>query len=209
MNARSLIVACALALSACGNAGPSSSNRGAAAQASPGASTPTSVGSASTSTTVPAIAAVDAAPLARYDGYGDMRFGMDAAAFGVAWNGALEDTRPQPGSSCFYRRPVWVKQPGDFAFMFEGGRFVRYDAGTPSEIAPGGGRVGMNEAQIRGLYGPRVEEQPHKYIAGANYLRVKSQQGDAVLVFETGADGRVTRWRVGVPPQIDYVEGCA
>jgi len=29
------------------------------------------------------------------------------------------------------------------------------------------------------------------------------------LLFETDAAGKITRWRVGVPPQIDYVEGCS
>ncbi|TQC57293.1 lectin, partial [Pantoea dispersa] len=29
-----------------------------------------------------------------------------------------------------------------------------------------------------------------------------------VLVFETDAAGKVVAWRVGLPPQVDYVEGC-
>jgi hypothetical protein len=203
MNAGPLIVACALVLSACGNAGPSSSNRIATAVTASASAAPVAA-----STDASAIVPADAAQLARYDGYGDMRLGMDETAFGAAWNGKLVDTRPQPGSSCFYKRPLWVKLPGDFAFMFEGGRFVRYDVGTTKEIAPGGGRVGMTEAQIHTLYGSQVEEQLHKYVAGARYLRVKAPQGNGVLLFETGADGKVTRWRVGVPPQVDNVEGC-
>jgi hypothetical protein len=27
-------------------------------------------------------------------------------------------------------------------------------------------------------------------------------------VFETDAAGRIVSWRIGVPPQIYYVEGC-
>jgi hypothetical protein len=100
-----------------------------------------------------------------------------------------------------------VKHPADFAFMFDGGRFVRYDVGTAKEVAPGGGKVGMDEARIRALYA-HVDAQPHKYVSGASYLRIAAPHGDGVLVFETDAQGRITRWRVGVPPQIDYVEGC-
>jgi hypothetical protein len=200
MSARPIIVACALALSACGNAGPSSTNVATAAS---------SVSPMATSASAPAIAPVDATQLARYDGYGDMRFGMNPSAFDAAWNGKLKDTQPQPGSTCFYRRPLWVKQPGDFSFMFEGGRFVRYDVGTAKETAPGGGKVGMSEAQIHALYGAHVEEQPHKYVTGAKYLRVKAPDDAGVLLFETGADGKVARWRVGMPPQVDYVEGCS
>ena len=92
--------------------------------------------------------------------------------------------------------------------MFEDGRFVRYDVGTAKEAAPGGGRVGMDEAQIRTLYGARVQVQPHKYVAGAKYLCIAALQGDGALVFETDEHGKVTRWRVGVLPQVDYVEGC-
>lgn len=147
------------------------------------------------------------ATMARYDGYGDMRFGMDEAAFGKAWGGELNGA-PQPGSSCFSKTPKWVKHPVDFAFMFEGGRFVRYDVGTAKEAAPGGGKVGMDEARIRALYGARVKEIPHKYVVGASYLRIAAPQGEGALVFETDVQGKVTRWRVGVPPQVDYIEGC-
>lgn len=151
--------------------------------------------------------------LARYDGYAGVRFGMDEAAFGRAWLdqrglGELKGA-PGPDSSCFYKTPTRVQRPADFAFMFEHGHFVRYDVGTAREVAPGGGEVGMDEAQIRALYGARVQVQAHKYVEGAHYLRVPAAQGSDVLLFETDAQGTVMRWRVGVPPQVDYVEGCA
>ncbi len=191
-----LALACAAVLAAC-----SSPDHPATPVAAPAA--------AISSAAAPAVPAAPAQPvtLARYDGYGDMRFGMDETAFDQAWGGELKG-KPEPGSACFYKTPKWVKVPADFAFMFEGGRFVRYDVGTTKEVAPGGGKVGMSEAQIRGLYGDRVVEQPHKYVAGAKYLRVAASQGKAVLLFETDATGKATRWRVGMPPQVDYVEGC-
>lgn len=145
--------------------------------------------------------------MARVDGYGHMRFGMDESAFRQAWQGDLTGA-VDPGGGCSYLRPVWVKQPRQFGFMFEQGRFVRYDVGTAKEVAPGGGRVGMDVAQIRALYGDAVQVMPHKYTAGASNLRVVPERGKAVLVFETAADGKVVRWRAGLPPQIDYVEGC-
>lgn len=206
MKTSAMAVALALVLSACGSAGSSSSPE-AAVPASAN-TVPIASPSIAALPTSPTATEADTTQLARYDGYGDMRFGMDKAAFAQAWGGKLMDTVPSPGATCFYRRPLWVKQPRDFAFMFEGGHFVRYEVGIAKETAPGGGKVGMAEAQIRALYAG-IEEQPHKYEDGAKYLRVKAPQGDGVLVFETGADGKVTRWRVGVPPQIDYVEGCA
>ncbi len=142
---------------------------------------------------------------ARYDGYGDVRFGMDEAAFRAAWQGKLQG---RDGQACFYLWPQRVKVPADFAFMFEHGRFVRYDVGTAKQAAPGGGKVGMRAGQVRELY-PHVTERPHKYVPGGKYLRVEHAGGNGVLVFEIGADGRVDSWHAGVPPQVDYIEGCS
>ena len=147
------------------------------------------------------------ARMARYDGYGDLSFGMDEQAFAAAWQGELRRLGPA-GAACFYQTPKWIKTPSDFAFMFEHGRFVRYDVGTAKEAAPGGGKVGMGAEQIRALYGARVSELPHKYVPGARVLRVTAPHGEGALVFETDTQGRVTHWRAGVPPQVDYVEGC-
>jgi hypothetical protein len=191
-------LACALLLAACGSGEPPASVPAPVATA---AGQPAAVTSA-VSRQVPA-----SATLARYDGYGDLRFGMDEQAFAKAWQGELKRLGP-PGDACFYQTPKWVRAPSDFAFMFEGGRFLRYDVGTPKEAAPGGGRVGTSAAQMHALYGARLDESPHKYVPGARVLRVTAPQGAGVLVFETDAQGRVTRWRAGVPPQVDYVEGC-
>jgi hypothetical protein len=187
---RHVMLAGALLLAACGK-----TDRAAVSASPTAASTPTAA--------MPAAVAT----MAGYDGYGDMRFGMDETAFVKAWGGELNGAA-QPGSGCYYKTPKWVKRPADFAFMFEDGRFVRYDVGTMKETAPGGGRVGMEVARFRALYGERIESQPHKYVAGASYLRVAAPQGESALVFETDAQGTVTRWRVGVPPAVDYVEGC-
>ena len=185
--------ACALVLAGCGEGRPEADVPAATAARAP---------------TTATAATNDPAALARYDGYGDMRFGMDEQAFAAAWQGELKRLGP-PGETCFYQTPKWVKVPADFSFMFENGRFVRYDVGTTKEVAPGGGKVGMSEARIRALYGARVSELPHKYVAGAKVLRVTAPQGTGVLVFETDTQGRVVRWRAGVPPQVDYVEGCS
>lgn len=94
--------------------------------------------------------------------------------------------------------------------MIEGDKFVRYDVGTTDETAPGGGKVGMTVDQIRSRYAGRIREQPAKYVPGAIDLRVSAtDDSSSALVFETGADGKVTRWRVGQSPAVDYVEGCS
>lgn len=147
--------------------------------------------------------------LARFDGYGDMRFGMTAAEATRAWGGDLNG-KPRAGEICYYLNPVSNPSPAYFAFMIESDKLVRYDVGNDKEVAPGGGKVGMDADQIRKLYGDRVEEQPHKYVAGGKVLRIKADDGSGgALVFETDGAGKVTTWRVGQPPQVDYVEGCS
>ncbi len=146
--------------------------------------------------------------LAHVDGYGKLRFGMNAEEVRKAWTGDLSG-KPA-GAICYYLTPTSVRTAREFGFMVESGKFVRYDVGNDKEVAPGGGKRGMSVHQIRKLYTGRVTESPHKYIKGGNYLRIKSNdESRGVLLFESDADGKVTAWRVGQAPQVDYVEGCS
>ena len=150
---------------------------------------------------------IPVASVASYAGYRGARFGMDEAAFRDAWKEPLNGSAE--GETCYFLWPTTATVPSDFAFMFDGGKFVRYSTEKDIETAPGGGKVGMMEEQIAGMYAGRIEEQPHKYVDG-KYLRIRSDAGDdGVLIFETDEQGVVTSWRVGVEPQIDYVEGCS
>ncbi|MBN6151817.1 lectin [Xanthomonas sp. AmX2] len=147
--------------------------------------------------------------LAQFDGYGDVRFGMSAEQARRAWGGEL-DGKPGEAGGCYYLTPKWAQGTQDFGFMVEGDKLVRYDVGHPKETAPGGGKVGMRAEELRQRYAGRIEEQPHKYVEGAKLLRIRSDAGQpGVLVFELDATGTATAWRVGVPPQVDYVERCS
>ncbi|HVR82088.1 MAG TPA: lectin [Luteimonas sp.] len=162
--------------------------------------------------TPPATTPPPAAPasgLAHFDGYGDMRFGMTADEAKKAWAGELNG-KPGKDEICYYLNPVSTPSPAYFAFMIESDKFVRYDVGNDKEIAPGGGKRGMSADDIRELYSSRIQVQPHKYVEGGKVLRIKANDGSGgVLIFETDATGKVTAWRVGQPPQVDYVEGCS
>ncbi len=94
--------------------------------------------------------------------------------------------------------------------MIEKDRFARVDVDAVDIEAPGGGKVGMSVQDIDRLYAGRISRQPHKYVDGGQYLRiVDAGGGPGVLLFETDAKGVVSSWRIGVPPQVDYVEGCS
>lgn len=144
-----------------------------------------------------------------FAGYGDMKLGSSAEEAKMAWAGELNG-KPGEAGGCYYLTPKWVKKPSDFAFMIEGDKFVRYDVGTDKETAPGGGKVGMSVDQLNKLYGGGLQSTPHKYVQGGQYLSIAaSGVAPSKLVFETDAAGKVSAWRVGLSPQVDYVEGCS
>ncbi|PKV13398.1 lectin [Xanthomonas prunicola] len=157
--------------------------------------------------TFPSHTQPDPAALARMDGYGDLRFGMDATQARAAWGGDLQGDAATDGG-CYLLRPTWANDARRFGFMFEGGHLVRFQTSEPKETAPGGGKVGMTLTQLRALYPDGLTEQPHKYVSDALTLRLADTAAKTALVFDTDADGKVTSWRVGQPPQVDYVEGC-
>ena len=135
-----------------------------------------------------------------WGGVGGAQFGMDFDEIEESWQGEFGG---DDSGECFYAN----EEGAGPALMFERGRFVRYDVDSPALRAPGGGQVGMDYEEILEVYG-HVERLPHKYTDG-EYLRVESPDGDSVLVFETDEHGVVTAWRMGVEPQVDYVEGCS
>ena len=146
---------------------------------------------------------------ASFTGYGDMRLGSTVEEAKAAWGGELKG-KPSEGSTCYYLTPKWVTTPSDFAFMAENGKFVRYDVGTDKEAAPGGGKVGMGVEELQKLYNNALQSTPHKYVQGGSNLSVAaSGVAPSKLIFETDATGKVSAWRVGLVPQVDYVEGCS
>lgn len=155
---------------------------------------------------------IPAAGPARMDGYGALDFGMSADEARTAWSdGVLAGQAPADGpDGCFHLSPEGQQAPNLLAFMFDNDLFVRYSATDASHVAPGGGRIGMSTEALQGLYGNGLLAIPHKYVQGGQYLSVDAAGAPpAKLLFETGADGQVSAWRVGVAPQIDYVEGCS
>jgi hypothetical protein len=150
--------------------------------------------------------------LARFTGYGDIPFGTSVADMTRLWGGELKVIGKDLNDQCYFMTPAWSKRPADFSFMISEGRFARLSVESRNFVAPGGAHVGMTKAEVVRRYAGRIEVQPHKYSDG-QYLRVTDPAGGrGVLLLETDGkddDARVTEWRVGVPPEVDYVEGCS
>jgi hypothetical protein len=160
--------------------------------------------------TAPVDTGVDAGPVG-FAGFGPAAFGSNEEAVRIAWGPpGLAAGRPAPGASC-YHLTMDPPPPGarGIRFMLEEGRFVRYEVDVDRWIAPGGLRVGDSLAKARAAHLGRSEERPHKYVVGALELIVTPpDHGPARLVLEIDPTGRVASWRIGVPPQVYYVEGC-
>lgn len=164
-----------------------------------------------------AVAQAPAAPAAsndpaviNFEGFGPATFGVNEEQVRMAWGYPLEAGTPAEGATCYglFMDPKPEDGQG-ISFMFENGGFVRYDVDVPLHVAPGDFRVGDSAQDVLAAFEGRVEEQPHKYVEGGRNLIVSPEDGgDARLVFEVDAQGVVTAWRIGVPPQVHYVEGC-
>lgn len=208
-----------LLLAACGSEGPATRDgvttprsqpappdESAAMPASP---SPTTRASAATAP-MPGESTRSGAPTlqrdARLDGFGPLRFGMTTAQAKAAWPGLFAGVQAAASRrDCFH---VGTGLPY-FTLMFEGGRFVRYDAGDESVAAPGGGRRGTGEADVQALYRNALASRADRFAPGGKLLSMQTRGvAPSKLVFMLRPDGVVDEWRVGLLPQADYDEGC-
>jgi hypothetical protein len=140
-------------------------------------------------------------------GIGPLRAGMTFTEADAALGGALMVPAAVDTTGCDYL--VWDGGPSGVHVMFDQHRVARIDVDTASIATAAGARVGDDEARIKRLY-PGVAVTPHKYEDG-HYLTVTpSTAADKRyrIIFET-AGGRVTRYRAGMLPSVEYVEGCS
>lgn len=146
-----------------------------------------------------------------FGGFGPAAFGADEEQVRIAWGQPLESLPPGEGSTCTYLMPDPVPPGGyEVAFMMEDGGFRRYDVASPRVVAPGDVVIGDDAGKVLAAFPGRVEEMPHKYVEGGRYLVVSPEQpGEARLVFEVDPDGTISEWRMGLLPQVLYVEGCS
>lgn len=159
--------------------------------------------------TLPAAVKNDSAVI-NFEGFGPAKFGGDEEQVRMSWGRPLQASTPAAGASCYqlFMDPMPEAGKG-IVFLFEDGKFARYDVDMPQFTAPGDFGVGARAEDILAKFAGRIEVQAHKYVEGGRNLIVSPADGGAArLLFEVNADGVVSAWRIGVPPQIHYVEGC-
>lgn len=182
----------ALALGACGREAASSADT-----AQPVEST---VDSAPVEASVPLVFVTDF-------GVGDLRAGMtlDEARRVIPELRLIAGT---DSSSCSFLE--WPSAPPGVLVMFDGGRLARFDIDSAGVRTEAGAQVGDAATRVDSLYAGRLTKQPHKYTDGQYYLVAPMRAADSLfrIVFEVEG-GRVSRFRVGTRPQVEYVEGCS
>ena len=144
-------------------------------------------------------------------GFGPAKFGDIEESVRMSWGRPLNASKPSMGATCYIlsMEPLPSNRKG-IAFMIEDAKFVRYDVTNPILIAPGNIVVGDTSDKVMQAHANHVESQPHKYIEGGRLLIVTPESPANVrLIFEIDASNNVTAWRIGVIPQVYYVEGCS
>ncbi len=137
-------------------------------------------------------------------GWGPIRAGMSVADARASLGGQL----PEPRSAdCDHVRPAGIS---GVLLMTVGGQVARVEVSDSTVVTAAGARVGDTEARINQLYQGRVRTSPHKYVPSGRYLTVPGAavpDSDYRLLFEIDS-GRVTRYRSGRMPEVEWVEGC-
>lgn len=175
--------------------------------ATPADSTAVTMGTAAAAEPRPAPApSSDAAWQLSPDGVRDVRIGMSSAQARTALG--LPSAAPFAAGSCEYLDAASL--PVRLYFMLESDTLVRIDARDSTVSTPEGARVGDTEARIKELYGASVVVTPHKYTGPVGHYLTVTPGGDTTrrIVFETDGQ-RVTTFRIGRMPAVEYVEGCA
>ncbi len=145
------------------------------------------------------------------NGIGSVRVGMTVAeASKAAGTRLVREDGYQVNSSCFYVKPQ--REPNSIGFMVVGDHIARVDVWKNRSITThSGAKIGDTEAKIKSLYQGQIQVTPHKYVQGGHYLTlVPKDRADSNyrVIFET--DGkRVTQFRSGKRPQVEYIEGCS
>lgn len=143
------------------------------------------------------------------NGIGSIRVGMTVAQASCA--ASVQLVKVQSGGEeygCLYYE---IKgRPQNVSFMVTEGRIARVNIDNKRVTTAKGAGIGNTEAKIKSLYPGQIKVTPHTYVPKGHYLTfVPQDKADKNyrLVFET--DGkRVTRFRTGKLPEVEYVEGC-
>jgi hypothetical protein len=140
----------------------------------------------------------------RPDGAGPVAYGMTIAEAETAVGESLA-ARPDSGACTV---GAFRDMPEGMQFMIEHGRIVRTDITTGTHATDRGARIGMAVPEVQSLYGGTLAVRPHKYDSAGSYLVYAPEGAESLRVIFEASGGAVTRYRAGILPAVEYVEGC-
>ena len=142
-------------------------------------------------------------------GAGVLRIGMTRGQLALDLH-ATPPKHTRADSGCAYLAVAGI--PAGMRTMWVAATLARIDIGAPKIATDRGAKIGDREARIDSLYRGRVTTMPAKYDPHAKYLVIHpppSADSTRRIVFETDSTTRVTRYRVGREPEVEWVEGCS
>lgn len=160
-----------------------------------------------TATTDSAAAPPDTAWTVSPAGLGPAVIGQTLAQLNAALNDSLTPVDPLD-PSCGHVTPKGF--PAGTRLMIVDDSVARIEVDSAGVRTTDGAQVGDSEQSVLQLYAGRVLVLPHKYTGPEGHYLIVNAQGDTMsrIVFETDGQ-KVTEYRAGRRPAVDYVEGCA
>lgn len=162
--------------------------------------------------------------LVAIDGIGPVRVGMTIAQAEASARVRLVEKGGRAGTGgCYYVWPqpeieglrfMVISDRSDNRIERQRDRIARVDIFEGNRLTTvSGARIGDTESRIKSLYPGRIKVTPHAYTGdrGGRYLTFVPQASwdrNYRLIFETYRD-RVTQFRAGRLPEVEYIEGCA
>jgi hypothetical protein len=142
-------------------------------------------------------------------GAGTLRIGMTRDQLALDQH-AVVPKHTRADSGCAYLAIPGI--PAGMRTMWVAATLARIDVTAKKLPTDRGASVGDRESRIDSLYAGRITKMPAKYDPHGKYLVVHPVAGaDSTrrIVFETDSTMRVSRYRVGREPEVEWVEGCS
>jgi len=145
-------------------------------------------------------------------GIGPVRLGMTVEAAARAAGVALISSGESGTPGCSYVHPQG--QDDEIGFMVIDGVIARVDVWQDSPVKTVSGiGIGSTEAEIIARFPGQIEVTPHEYTDGHYLTFVPRDAADRNyrIVFETDSaeNNRVTQFRAGRLPEVNFIEGCS
>ena len=130
-----------------------------------------------------------------------------AAAAGMTLSGTLD---PEVSDVCYYVTPDSTMK--GVSFMVFEDVIARIEIDEPSQITTrSGAGIGTTKDQLLEVYPDNIQQTNEAVFDGEAMGFVPNDESDAEyrIFFELDEEDVVVRYRVGIKPAVDFVEGCA